>query len=249
MFVLSRFEIAKVIWVVVCLFCGMTAVTAQAKNTTSAKTTGPAKTKAHAPYSQVNSNALYNQLFCDNLVAYRQSVIRKNVLARTVLFLDSPDIVRLTRLTQSPSASSCQKLLAFHLLHKLHAALPQKTSLLGVVVEVAFDNGQDTLVAYKNGHVVYIHRNGKVQAIKKADTKLSGAIHKLFQESQILMEKTQPWPEQRLGPPDPGQVRISLLTSDGIHFGQGSMKRLELNPLAGPVLTAATELLIKLASK
>lgn len=233
MLVLSRLYNARWLLLFIILYCGLHVLTAQAKS------------PVYSPYRQAKSNQTYNSLFCDSLSAYQKSVTHNNVLSRTVLFSQPADLARLVQLTQSSSATSCQKLLAFHLLHQLKAK-PSKTTLLGVVVEVAFANGLDTLAAYRDGRVTYIHRDGKVDAIRKVDTSMSNTIHKLFQEAQRVVENTQYWPEQRLGPPQAGQVRISFLASDGIHFGQDSMNHLELSPLAGPVLTAATELLIKI---
>lgn len=236
MFDSSRYEPARWIRLMLGLYCGILVLTAQAE------------VPDYSPYSQAKSNQLYNRLFCDSLSGYRQLATVSHDKAWQVLFSDPADITQLGRLAQSPTASSCQQLLAYHLLHKLNAS-PQKTRLLGVVVEVAFDDGMDTLAAYRDGHVFYIHRDGKIKTITKNDRRLSGNLHKLFQEAQLVVENTQYWPKSRLNPPPPGQVRLSFLASDGIHFGQGSMHQLELNPLAGPVLTAATELLVKLTSQ
>lgn len=234
MAIFSRLYAAKGIQLVLGLYCGMCAFNASAK------------VPVYSPYQQVKSNLLYNRLFCDSVSNYRKFEKHNNILARTVLSMKPPTTKGLTRLVQSTSASSCQKLLAYNLLRQQNISLQQKTRLLGVVVEVAFDNGMDTLAAYRDGHVYYIHRDGKVQTIKKDGMGLTAKVHKLFQEAQLVVENTQYWPKQRLGPPSAGQVRLSFLASDGIHFGEGSMNQLELNPLAGPVLTAATELLVKL---
>lgn len=209
-----------------------TAITAQAG--------GP----PYSPYQQAESNTLYNQLFCDDLASYRSG--KNATLNRSwrSLFRHPLDVNAVRKLAYSRAAESRQRLLAFRMLAQHKQKTGQKI-LLGIVVEVAFEQGLDTLAAYDDLSVQYLHRNGKVQVIQKPDAEMTAIVRKLFQEAQPIIEKIKPWSRGRLPPPSAGTVRLTFLVSDGLYFGQGTMSHLARSPLAGPVLTAATELLFK----
>lgn len=203
-----------------------------------------AKGPAYAPYSQAVSNTRYNQLFCDNLASYQNEKNSEAGQAWQLLFEKPVDVINLSKIAKTENIDSRQRLLAFHLLRQ-HNVKPEKKILLGVIVEVGFKEGVDTLAAYRDLHVQYIYRSGKLRTIVKPDTAVTATVRKLFQESQPIIEKIKPWSKRRLPPPSAGMVRLTFLVSDGLYFGQGSMTHLARSPLAGPVLTAATELLFK----
>ena len=52
-----------------------------------------------------------------------------------------------------------------------------------------------------------------------------------------------------LSPSHAGQAMISVLTPDGIQIGAGSADALASDPSAGPVITAATELMAHLIGR
>lgn len=204
-----------------------------------------AKGPPYAPYQQTASNVQYNQLFCDHLASYKQEKADVNNQDLRLLFDHSIDTSKLRKLANSTKTNSRLRLLAYQLLAKRQVKVPKKV-LLGVIVEVAFDNGLNTLAAYRDLSVEYIHRNGKLLIVKKPKQDVTAVVRKLFQESQLVIEKINPWSEARLPPPAAGTVRMTFLASDGIYFGQGTMSHLARSHLAGPVLTAATELLFKI---
>ena len=49
--------------------------------------------------------------------------------------------------------------------------------------------------------------------------------------------------------PAQGNVRLSMLTPSGIHFGEGDMNVLSADPMGGPVIAAAAQLLSALVDK
>ncbi|MEJ2397708.1 MAG: hypothetical protein P8Z67_05500 [Gammaproteobacteria bacterium] len=154
-----------------------------------------AKVTTYAPYHQAESNIIYNQLFCDNPDAYKKTGAVNNDPIWKLLFSSNPDIQAIRKLGESKKADSRQKLLADHILienkHK-----PVHKVLLGVIVEVAFKNGLDTLAAYRDGSVYYIHRDGHVKKLQKPGKKIAAKVRKLFLEAQPIIEKIKPWPHQ-----------------------------------------------------
>ncbi|MBI1423282.1 MAG: hypothetical protein GC149_07440 [Gammaproteobacteria bacterium] len=199
----------------------------------------------YTPYKDTATDTIYNLLFCDDLDLYRNN--HKGPIEGTwqVLFSNPPEIKQLQALADDKSAESRLRILAFNRLIQQHVSIKQK-ELLGVIVEVGLDQGLDTLAAYKDMRVRYINRTGKLRVWEKHDPSIDAKIKKLFQEVQPIIEKIGPWDKARLPPPPAGQMRLTFLVSDGLYFGEGTMRSLGRSPLAGPVVTAATELLFEL---
>jgi hypothetical protein len=161
------------------------------------------------------------------------------------LFSTPTDAKRLQVLADTTSQETRLRILAFNEL-KQQNQTKKKKELLGVIIEVGMENGLDTLAAYKDLRVRYINRSGKLIIKDDSEPKIDAKIRKLFQEAQPIIEKIGPWNKPRLPPPPAGQVRLTFLVSDGLYFGEGTMRELGRSPLAGPVVTAATELLFAL---
>ena len=55
-------------------------------------------------------------------------------------------------------------------------------------------------------------------------------------------------PSHEARPPAPGRTRarVNMLTPSGIHFGEGPFSLLAADPLCGPVIEAATHLMLTL---
>jgi hypothetical protein len=91
--------------------------------------------------------------------------------------------------------------------------------------------------------VRYINQTGKMSIIEGQVPELIDKITKLFDAAKPLVARIGPWDKDRLPPPTKGNVRLSFLVSDGLYFGNGPMEQLSRDPLGGPVLLAAAELL------
>ena len=115
-----------------------------------------------------------------------------------------------------------------------------------MIIEVGLEHGLDTLAAYKDLRVRYINQSGKMIIWETRKPIIDTKIRKLFQEAQPIIEKIGPWNKPRLSPPPAGMMRLTFLVNDGLYFGEGTMRDLGRSPLAGPVVTAATELLFEL---
>jgi len=198
----------------------------------------------YTPYASEAVNVTYNRLFCDVPELY-QSYDSSRAQPWKILFTKPLDIKALRLTAVSAAVDTRLRILAFNLL-KQHHALPKKKQLLGVIVEVGLEKGLDTLAAYSDKSVSYINQSGKLHEWEVHSPDIDAKIHKLFQETQPIIEKIGPWHKSRLPPPTSGQMRLTFLVSDGLYFGEGTMRDMSRSPLAGPVLTAATELLYSL---
>ena len=80
------------------------------------------------------------------------------------------------------------------------------------------------------------------------DAAIREPVHVLFRQAlvaQPVVNKIGPWDKQRLPPPKAGNVRMTFLVSDGLYFGEGPFAVLQQDSLAGPVLSKATQLLLR----
>ena len=200
------------------------------------------------PYESEATNIIYNLLFCDDLSLYRSKFEGKAEGPWRVLFATPPKASDLLALATTSSEESRLRILAFN-------ALDQKTSathpreLLGVVIEAGLDDGLDTLAAYKDLSARYINHSEKMIIWETSEPGVDERIRNLLAASERVVEKIGPWDKSRLPPPTKGLMRMTFLVSDGLYFGQGAMEGLQNDPLAAPVVAAATELLLELTNR
>jgi hypothetical protein len=109
------------------------------------------------------------------------------------------------------------------------------------------DGGLDTLAAYGDHTARYLnHAGGAIVWENAGDRAVDEAIHKLLSASRKVVAEIGPWKGDRPPAPPPGNDRVSFLTSRGLHYGEGPKAAIWSDPLAGPVLAAATELMRRL---
>ena len=118
-----------------------------------------------------------------------------------------------------------------------------------MVVEVGLDEGLDIVAAYADKTARYYNFTGAGVVWERPDASLDAEMSALLEAGAGVVAKIGPWEKGRPAPPPRGQVRINMLTPSGLHFGQGAFEKLAADPLAGPVLSAASVLLQALIAK
>lgn len=199
---------------------------------------------AHAPYADPGTNTIYNLLFCDDLALYRRSHEGTLDGPWKTLFALKPDPQALAALAADRGSESRVRLLAGNALRAAGAAVKAR-ELLGVVAEVGLDGGLDTLAAFGDGRARYINHTGKMVFWEAGGPPLQEIVD-LLEASATVVSKIGPWDKARLPRPGNGEIRLTFLVSDGLYFGQGPMETLQQDPVGGPVVAAATRLLVKL---
>jgi hypothetical protein len=121
--------------------------------------------------------------------------------------------------------------------------------LLGVVVEVALDEGLDILAAYADGTARYINYSGAAVIWEGADDSLEAMIHGLLDACTPILGQIGPWKGPRPGAPPRGQARLSMLTPAGLFFGQAPLEALMADRLAAPAMNAAIVLMQALITR
>jgi hypothetical protein len=140
---------------------------------------------------------------------------------------------------------------AWHFLRQQDQGPPPEAvkQVLGVVVEVGMPRGLDILAAYADRSARYYNFSGAAVVWERPDDSLDALVEQLLGAGAGVAARIGPWKAARPPAPKAGQVRLSLLTPSGLHFGQGPLDGFQRDPLAGPVLQAATQLLRALTRK
>jgi len=207
------------------------------------KNTTPAGQGPDGPYSDPATNLIYHLLFCDSLDLYKANSTPPHLYPFDILFAETSSAEELQKIIDDSSADPRVKLLAYNK-QLANGQLPNKKELLAIIIEVGLDNGLDVLASFKNGTARYINQTGKILVWElTTDDKANELTNALFLHGQNIVNQIGPWDKPRLLPPKKGNTRISFLVSDGLYFGEGPINVLFSDPMAGPALTSATQLM------
>lgn len=119
----------------------------------------------------------------------------------------------------------------------------------GVVIDVGLDGGTDTLAGYDDGTARYLNQGGGAIVWEASADAIDAVIRGLIAAGQAVAEQTGPLDGPRPAAPPTGYAAIWLLTDAGIHLGAGPFQTLATDPLGGPVIGAATDLMRQLIER
>jgi hypothetical protein len=201
----------------------------------------------HQAYKRPDVDYIYNLLFCDNIELFRTKDGKTPPGPWAVLLAPSPARADLEKIASDEKAESRVRVLAYNRLRAMKAPVPARR-LLGVIVEVPLEGGLDTLAAFADGRIRYINQSGKMSIMESLPPGMADDHKQLMAAAGVVVQKIGPWDKARLPPPKAGNVRLTFLASDGLYFGEGPMEAISRDPTGGPVLDAATKLLIKVVN-
>jgi hypothetical protein len=194
------------------------------------------------PYAEPHVNFLYNLLFCDDIDLFRNEKSTQGDGLWSTLLAVQPDLNALQGIAQNDSNEGRVRAIAFNRLRVAGQTVPRK-KILGVIVEVPQTQGLDVLAAFADGGVRYLNQSGKVAIFEPNIHPVDALAKELVAVSQPLVDRIGPWDKGRRPPPERGKIRMTFLVSDGLYFGEGPFTALQSDPLGGPVLAKATQLL------
>ena len=178
-----------------------------------------------------------------------ETFVRARALGRAG---DRPGAVQaLQRILAMPGLESRQYAQAWHFLRTSGVAPSgaEGKRVLGVVVEVGLEEGQDLVAAYADGSARYFNFSGAGVIWEHPDSSLDAPVKALVESGQVLAAKIGPWEGARPPPVQRGEVRVNLLCPSGLHFGQGAFQALAHDALGGPVIHRAGQLMESLIRK
>jgi hypothetical protein len=196
--------------------------------------------KSALPYKYASTNSIYELLFCDDISLYNNQ--QPDNYPWNILFSDTVNAPDLLKIIADNTTESRVKILACNKMIADGQKIDKK-ELFGVIVEVGLDNGLDVLASFSDGTARYINQMGGIIVWEAVDDTSNSLTKKLFNNSLNVVMQIGPWNEPRRPHPPKGTVRITFLVSDGLYFGEGTMKVLFSDPLAGPALMSAMELM------
>lgn len=201
----------------------------------------------HKPYAEEGLNRIYNLLFCDRPELFTLNG-KATAYPWNIVLSANPPRAELSRVIDDKSVEARARVLAGRQLTEGGWERTQK-ELQGVIIEVGLEAGLDVLAAYDDGSARYINHSGRMVVWETETAMSESLIRNLFDKSMMVVNKIGPWNKERLSPPHTGEVRLSFLVSGSLYFGQGPFDRLADDPMGGPVLHAATQLMIFLAEQ
>lgn len=149
-----------------------------------------------------------------------------------------------------PGIESRYQIQAWHFYRLLGGRpIPQLTKLvLGVIVEVGIDNGDDLLAVYADRTAHYHNHAGTAVVWKRPNESLDGLIDAVLQAAANIVNQIGPWQGIRRPPPRQDHMRLNILTPSGLHFGEGPFDQLQRDRLAQHLVMAATNVMAKLTT-
>lgn len=194
------------------------------------------------PYQNESLNLLYDLLFCDNPELFKTNNSTQDVYPWSIIFSANASKEELAGILNDEELDARLKVLAHNKLKSKGQSNSTK-DLLGVIIEVALDEGLDVLAAYSDGRARYINYSEKLIVWESPNETSNQLVQSLLAEGSKVVKQIGPWEEARLPYPPTGNVRLTFLVSDQIYFGQGPIDVLFNDPMGGPVLDAATQLM------
>lgn len=145
---------------------------------------------------------------------------------------------------------SLYRIHAWSLLRQMGSAPPTgvKNDVIGAVIEVGMEKGDDLLAAYDDRTARYYNYSGAGVVWTRPDSSLDGPIDAVLRAAAAILPRVGPWESVRRPPPTVGTMRLNILTPVGLHFGEGPFDALDRDPMARPLVRAATNLMAKLTS-
>ena len=199
----------------------------------------------HTPYRQPALDRLYNGFFCDDVAMLLDGRAPATGWAR-LLTQEPCDPAALRALATAAGTEDRVAAMAWRRLQAAGHDVPRR-ELFGVVIEVPLETGLDTLAAYRDGSVRYIHGSGHTSLVEGPVDSMLPLVRQLFAASQAVVDRIGPTDAPRRAAPASG-VRLSFIVSDGLYFGEGPMNALMSDGLAGPVLQAGVAILDRVTS-
>ncbi|SRR6266851_6284738 len=145
---------------------------------------------------------------------------------------------------------SIYRINAWRLLRQAGGTPPTKVKdeVLGVVIEVGVEKGGDILAAYDDHSARYYNYAGAGVVWMRPDPSLDTQIDAVLTAAGAILPGIGPWESPRRPPPTAAHLRLNILTAVGLHFGEGPFDALDRDPMARPLVRAATHLMAKLTS-
>jgi len=206
----------------------------------------PAKISVQ-PYKEEIANIEYNKLFCDIPVLFRPEGKPEGVWQK--IFAREAVIEDLKAVSEEEKLETRTRILAFNALR--NRSVINDKEVLGVVIEVGTEEGNEAIGLYKDLRARYINAKGRLFAWDNtaSDVGITDKIEAILMVSQKIIGKAEPWTEPRQAPPAVEGFRISFLVADGFYVGEGQLSEIAGDAAAKALIFEAGDIMVALVNK
>jgi len=200
--------------------------------------------KILSPYQDQVLNETYNRLFCDN-----PNLLKDEFEAEyAALFGMKPQKAAIRAVVEKAEANPRIRMLAANMLRDSKSAV-KENKVLGVVVEVGFPEGLETLAVYADGRIDYISSTGQYKNWQVTGPAAEQAVNYMIYIAQQAVESMPPINHNRMYPPFVDMARFSILSTWGMYVGQGTVDSLQKDKVGKNILTVASDILVGVSGK
>lgn len=194
----------------------------------------------------VLDDVLYNSLFADNPDNF---INLKDHKAISWIYENRiPTIDELENVAIDNSVESRLKFLALYTALKQGLKIRTKT-YFGTVLEVPMEGGYDVLAFYSDLRARYYNYSGKAVIYEGGRSNVDDTIASANLVSIQVCNALGPWEKERLAKPKGDVIRISFLVSDGLYFGNSSIKTIGNDQMASAIFGKGAEVMKALLSE
>jgi len=166
---------------------------------------------------------LYNSLFADDPDDF---IDMKGHKAISWIYEDrTPTIDELESIANDNSIESRIRFLALYTALEFGLAIGKKI-YFGTIMEVPVEGGYDVLAYYSDLTARYYNYSGKAIIYEGGKPFVDNCIEKANSVAIQVCNVLGPWEKERLPRPRGDVFRISFLVSDGLYFGNSSIKEI-----------------------
>ena len=180
----------------------------------------------------VLNDDLYNSLFADDPDDFIKMKDHKAI--SWIYEKRKPTIDELESIANDNSVESRIKFLALYTALK-HGLTINKKMYFGTILEVPMEGGYDVLAFYSDRTARYYNYSGKAVIYEGGRTIVDDTIEKANSVAVQVCNALAPWDKERLPRPKGDVIRISFLVSDGLYFGNSSIKTIGNDQMASAI--------------
>jgi hypothetical protein len=188
----------------------------------------------------VLDDVLYNSLFADNLDNFIN--LKDHKAISWIYESRTPTIDELESVANDNSVESRLKFLALYTALKQGLKIGKKT-YFGTVLEVPMEGGYDVLAFYSDLRARYYNYSGTAVIYEGGRSNVDDTIARANSVAIQVCNVLEPWQKERLPKPKGDLIRISFLVSDGLYFGNASIKTIGNDQMASAIFGKGAEVM------
>jgi len=189
------------------------------------------KRKKNSDTTVLNED-LYNSLFADDPDDFIK--MKDNKAISWIYDNRKPTIDELESIAIDKSVESRIKFLSLYTALQFGLKINKKI-YYGTVLEVPMEGGYDVLAFYSDRTARYYNYSGKAIIYEGGKTSVDDIIEKANSVAIQVCNALAPWEKERLPRPKGDVIRISFLVSDGLYFGNSSIKTIGNDQMASAI--------------